>query len=60
MRWGAPELLAAGIPASAKVQRIQIVFDEGTDTGPDFFGAAVLDNIDVNNILVGHGATDAN
>ena len=60
MRWGAPELLAAGIPASAKVQRIQIVFDEGTDTGPDFFGAAVLDNIDVNVILVGHGATDAN
>jgi hypothetical protein len=41
------------------VTRIEIVFDEGQDTGPDFFGAAVLDNIDVNGMLVGHGATDA-
>jgi hypothetical protein len=40
------------------VTRIQIVFDEGQDTGPDFFGAAILDNIDVNGMLVGHGATD--
>jgi hypothetical protein len=37
------------------VQRIQIVFDEGYDTGLDFFGAAMLDNIDVNGKLVGHG-----
>jgi hypothetical protein len=60
MRWGVGKLAAAGIPADAKVQRIQIVFDEGTDTGLDFFGAAVLDNIDVNGTLVGHGPTDGN
>jgi len=29
------------------------VFDEGQDTGPDNFGLAVLDNIDVNGMLVG-------
>ena len=39
------------------VKRIQIVFDEGTDTAapPDQFGLAVLDNIDVNGVLVGRG-----
>jgi len=42
------------------VQRIVIVFDEGTDTGPDFFGAAILDNIDVNGTLVGEGSVTAN
>jgi len=41
------------------VKRILIVFDEGIDAGPDNSGAAFLDNIDVNNSLVGHGATDA-
>ena len=39
--------------------RITIVFDEGQDAGPDNFGAAILDNIDVNGDLVGRGATDA-
>lgn len=39
-----------------KVSSIQIVFDEGQDTGgPDFFGLAVLDNVDVNGTLVGQG-----
>src|SRR4051812_6673649 len=57
MRWGAAGLLAAGVPANNVVDRITIVFDEGQDTGgPDQFGAAVLDNIDVNATLVGHGA----
>ena len=37
------------------VTSIQIVFDEGQDTGPDNFGLAVLDNIDVNGTLVGQG-----
>jgi hypothetical protein len=46
-------------PITGTVTRIEIVFDEGQDTGPDFFGAAILDNIDVNGMLVGHGATDA-
>jgi len=42
-------------PITGTVQRIVIVFDEGTDTsgGPDQFGAAILDNIDVNGMLVG-------
>jgi hypothetical protein len=37
------------------VRRLSIVFDEGQDTGPDNFGLAVLDNIDVNGKLVGQG-----
>ena len=43
------------------VSRIQIVFDEGQDVsgGPDQFGAAILDNIDVNGGLVGQGPVDA-
>jgi hypothetical protein len=42
-----------------QVQRILIVFDEGQDTGPDNFGAAFLDNVDVNGEIVGSGPTDA-
>ena len=43
-------------PITGTVQRIVIVFDEGTDAsgGPDQFGAAILDNIDVNGTLLGH------
>jgi len=37
------------------VKRLSIVFDEGDDTGPDNFGFAVLDNIDINGTLVGRG-----
>ena len=40
------------------VESISIVFDEGQDTGPDQFGLAVLDNIDVNGRLVGRGSSD--
>ncbi len=61
-------------PITGTVQRIQIVFDEGyltpsmpvfgtfvnTGGGPDEFGAAILDNIDVNGILVGRGPVTAN
>jgi hypothetical protein len=40
--------------AGLEIRSLAIVFDEGQDTGgPDFFGLAVLDNIDVNGILVG-------
>jgi len=67
MRWGgAVPLLAFQVPGfnlvdiSGKViKSLSIVFDEGQDTGPDNFGMAVLDNIDVNAVLVGKGATDA-
>jgi hypothetical protein len=42
-------------PITGTVLRIQIVFDEGSDTGGDFFGAAIIDNVDVNATLVGRG-----
>ena len=67
LRWG-PPLMAFCVTCTppflftnvtGTVMRLQIVFDEGQDAGPDFFGAAFLDNIDVNGALVGHGATDA-
>ena len=45
--------------AIGPVERILILFDEGPDTGPDNFGAAFLDNIDVNGQMVGAGPTDA-
>jgi hypothetical protein len=67
LRWGgAAPLLAfapnAIVPTDIKgktVKSISIVFDEGQDQGPDNFGLAVLDNVDVNGVLVGRGPTDA-
>ena len=63
LRWGPLQLAAAFPPilATTVVDRIVIVFDEGQDAsgGPDSFGAAILDNIDVNTTLVGHGDTNA-
>jgi hypothetical protein len=43
--------------AFSDVQAIYIIFDEGQDAagGPDQFGAAVLDNVDLNGTLVGRG-----
>jgi len=40
------------------VRSITIVFDEGQDASgaPDQFGAAILDNVDVNDTLVGRGS----
>jgi hypothetical protein len=40
---------------NVRMKQIEIVFDEGQDTGPDNFGLAVLDNIDINGILIGRG-----
>ena len=45
-------------PIVTPVKSISIIFDEGTDTGPDNFGLAVLDNIDVNGVIVGKGEND--
>ncbi len=55
-------LIRVGTAPRDVVTRIVIVFDEGQDPsgGPDQFGAAILDNIDVNGTLVGHGAVNAN
>jgi hypothetical protein len=65
LRWGAGGTVTGfsattGVPGPimGDVKSIELVFDEGTDTGPDFFGAAVLDNIDVNGILGGTGPDD--
>jgi hypothetical protein len=63
LRWGTGGPLMAypqsgGGPADISgktVKSIQIVFDEGQDTGSDDFGLAVLDNIDVDGVLVGQG-----
>lgn len=48
-------------PVMGTVQRITIVFDEGQDGfgAPDESGLAVLDNIDVNGTLVGHGPDES-
>jgi len=35
------------------VIRIFMVADEGVDTGPDFSGVSIIDNIDVNGDLIG-------
>jgi len=61
LRWGPgtiPAYTSLGVLTNinaATVQSISIVFDEGQDAsgGPDQFGLAVLDNIDVNGDLVG-------
>ena len=60
LRWD-PMTAFPPIKPTDTVRRIVIVFDEGQDAsgGPDQFGGAILDNIDVNGVLVGHGAVDA-
>jgi len=66
LRWSPVTAFSASTftlgPVTGTVERIVIVFDEGTDAtgGPDQFGAAILDNIDVNGTLVGQGAVTAN
>jgi hypothetical protein len=47
---------AAAFPAitpAETVRSISIVFDEGNDVAPELFGAAELDNIDINGVLIG-------
>jgi hypothetical protein len=60
LRWGGPLIgfnttTNTFTTVTGDVKSLSIVFDEGQDTGPDFFGLAVLDNIDVNGTLVGRG-----
>ena len=52
LAWSPAAAFPPIIPGSV-VQTIDIVFDEGTDTGPDYFGIAILDNIMVNGVSVG-------
>ena len=68
LRWGSAGTLMAFNAATNALENISgktaasvsIVFDEGYDTGPDNFGLAVLDNIDVNGTLVGRGGGAGN
>ena len=62
LRWTAAQLAAAFPPIlpTDSVKSITIIFDEGQDTGPDNFGLAVLDNIDINGTLVGQGDNAGN
>jgi hypothetical protein len=67
LRWGGSSPLNAFSASSGALvdikgktlKSISIVFDEGQDTGPDNFGLAVLDNIDLNGRLVGSGGVSA-
>jgi hypothetical protein len=58
MRWGdkagniMPPADPAFLPGNTIVS-VAIVLDEGIDTGPDFSGFAILDNIDIDGVLVG-------
>src|SRR5205823_2747930 len=62
LRWTAAQLAAAFPPIlpTDSVKSITIIFDEGQDTAPDYFGLAVLDNIDINGTLVGQGDNAGN
>ena len=61
LRWDTATAFPPVMPGQT-VNRIVLVFDEGQDAsgGPDQFGAAILDNIDVNGFLVGRGPVTAN
>jgi hypothetical protein len=41
------------LPITQQIKSIDLVQDEGQDTGPDNFGVSILDNIDINGVLVG-------
>jgi hypothetical protein len=66
LRWGGSSPLMAYLngttltTVTGTVKSIDVIFDEGQDAsgGPDQFGLAVLDNIDVNGVLVGRGPHD--
>jgi hypothetical protein len=55
LRWD-PAAAFPPIAPNAQVKSISIIFDEGQDTGPDNFGVAIVDNIDINGTLVGKGS----
>ncbi len=62
LRWGGSSPLQGYLNGvtlqtiTGTIKNAYIVFQEGQDTGPDNFGLAVLDNIDVNKTLIGRGA----
>jgi hypothetical protein len=58
MRWGdkvnsiMPPAFPDFLPGNTIVS-VAMVFDEGIETGPDFTGDVILDNVDINGVLVG-------
>jgi len=49
------------VPIGAKITAISVIFDEGTDAGPDFTGYAVIDNVTLDGkapIRMGTGIAD--
>ena len=59
LRWGPPVMVfpaVGGAPVDVStltIEDISLVQDEGQDVGPDNFGLAILDNIDINGTLIG-------
>jgi hypothetical protein len=49
----AAAVVAAGGSSTDTLSDLYIIFDEGSDTGPDFTGTVNIDNISVNNQVVG-------
>src|SRR5262249_52750733 len=47
------------VPAGSTLRSIGVVFDEGTDTGADFSGVAILDNLLINDTLITRGGWTA-
>ena len=45
------------MPIPGTVVHAYIVYQDGQDAGPSNFGLSVIDNIDVNGSIVGHGAS---
>ncbi len=53
LRWTNMAAAFPPIAAGSTVQSLFVLFDEGVDTGPDFSGMVVIDNIDLNGALIG-------
>jgi len=69
LRWGGPMIPVMAFNSTTgmlenistrPVDAVYIIFDEGQDTGPDNFGIAFLDNVDVNGQLAGRGPGSGN
>ena len=56
MAWSPAAAFPPILPGS-EIRSIDIVFDEGVDAAPDYFGLAILDNIMVNGVSVGRRVT---
>jgi hypothetical protein len=51
---------STGKPITSAVTTIELELNDGQDVGPDYFGVAILDNININGIRVGQGGGGTN